>query len=88
MSDQELLETFIQDRIGMLLADYKKSRSEGPAVDSSHAEAIIDSLPEKDKELVENYINRIIDDLGAHEPFLYKQGFLDGIKVMREMIRL
>ena len=88
MSDQELLESFIQNRIAMLLADFKQSQQDGQTDNSSRAQTIIDNLPEKEKEIVENYINQIIGDFGSYEPFLYKQAFLDGIKVMRQMMKL
>lgn len=46
------------------------------------AERFIDNLPNHERELIQDYIERFTDWLADEEPYLYRQGFLDGAKVM------
>jgi len=46
------------------------------------AECLIDKLPEEERALLQEYIERFSDCLTLEEPFLYQQGFIDGVRVM------
>lgn len=84
MTEQELLDMFIQERINMLLAELCKTRPSKSPEDHEQilqAEDFIQNLPEPSRELVENYIERFTDWLAEEEPYLYQQGFWDGVRV-------
>lgn len=91
MSDQELLGMFIQERINMLIDVFHKSqpdKSEQEEERILQAEIFIENLPDKEKKLVENYIDSLISHLASEEAFLYRHGFIDGIKVLKYIIKL
>lgn len=85
MTEQELLDMFTQERINTLLAKLSKSRPEKSPQEHKRvlqAEYFIQNLPDENRELVEHYIERFTDWLAEEEPYLYQQGFLDGVKVL------
>lgn len=51
-------------------------------------EIFIKSLPGKEKQLVENYIDSLIRRLDLEEAFLYRYGFMDGVKVFKDIDKL
>lgn len=84
MTEQELLDMFIQERINMLLSNLNKTRPKKTPEENERmlqAEQIIDNLPDKERKLVQNYIDNFNDLFSSSEPYLYQQGFIDGIKV-------
>ena len=84
MTDQELLDMFIQERINMLLSNLSKTRPQKTPEENERmiqAEQIIDKLSDKEREMVQNYIDNFTDLFAANEPYLYRQGFLDGVSV-------
>lgn len=86
MTEQELLDMFIQERVDMLLNNLSKTRPLKTPEENERilqAEQIIDSLPDKDRELVQDYIDNFTDLFSSSEPYLYQQGFIDGIKVKK-----
>ncbi|WOO38644.1 hypothetical protein R2R35_09090 [Anaerocolumna sp. AGMB13020] len=79
MTDQELLDMFIQERINMLIDVFHKSqpdKSEQEEKRILQSEIFIENLPDKEKKLVENYIDSFIDQLALEEAFLYQHGFM------------
>lgn len=85
MTEQELLDMFIQERIDMLLTKFNKNRTD--KLEKEHqcilqAEHFIDSLPDKERELIQEHIERFSDCLASEEPYLYQQGFMDGVKIL------
>lgn len=85
MTEQELLDMFIQERIDMLLTKLMKQKPRKSPEEQHRilqAECLIDNLPEEDRTLVREYIERFSDCLALEEPFLYQQGFMDGVRVM------
>lgn len=91
MSETELLEMFIQERINMLLLSLDKKQSkEGGEGERKifKGEEIINRLPDEDKKLIQEYIDNIIDRMAREEPFLYQCGFWDGIKVLKKIMNL
>lgn len=53
-------------------------------LESEHAaEQFINLLPEREQEIIQGYIDNLIDMFNTDEPFLYQQGIFDGIKVMK-----
>lgn len=86
MTEQDLLDIFIQERIDMLLNNRsktmpRKSREENERI--VRAEKIISNLPDKDRELIQNYIDNFTDLFASSEPFLYQHGFLDRIRTLK-----
>lgn len=82
---------FIQERIDMLLSKLSKMRPKKSAEEHEcilQAERFIDSFPENHRELIENYIERFSDCLATEEPYLYRQGFLDGVRVLNLLGRI
>ena len=86
MTEQELLDMLIQERINMLIDTFHQNqfvKSEQEEERILQVEIIIENLPDKEKKLVENHINSLISQLALEEAFLYQHGFIDGIKVLR-----
>ena len=91
MTDQDLLNMFIQERINMLIDTFHKNKpdkSEREEERILQAEIFIENLPSKEKELVENYIDSLISQLALEEAFLYQHGFMDGVKVFKYIGKL
>ncbi|WP_313182117.1 hypothetical protein [Lacrimispora sp.] len=91
MTDQELLGMFIQERINMLIDVFHKSqpdKSEQEEERILQAEIFIENLPDKEKKLVENYIDSLISQLAIEEVFMYQHGFFDGVKVLKYIDKL
>lgn len=91
MTDQELLGMFIQERINMLIDVFHKSqpdKSEQEEERILQAEIFIENLPDKEKQLVENYIDAFISQLALEEAFLYRSGFMDGVKTLKYIGKL
>ena len=68
----------------MLLTKLNKMRPKKPTEEHQRilqAEHFIDSLPNKNRELIQEYIERFSDCLATEEPYLYRQGFMDGVRV-------
>ncbi|MDL2302539.1 hypothetical protein LJC58_09325 [Lachnospiraceae bacterium OttesenSCG-928-D06] len=69
----------------MLLTKLSKMPPKKSAEDHQRilqAEHFIDSLPEKERELIQEYIERFSDCLATEGPYLYRQGFTDGVRVV------
>lgn len=75
----------------MLLAILNKARPEKTQEEnerSLQAERFIDNLPDNERKLVEDYIERFTNWLADEEPYLYRQGFLDGARVINLLGKL
>lgn len=91
MTEQELIDECIQERINMLLLELEKAKSKQSAdVENKliQAELFIKNLPELEKELMEYYVNYYLVSFFKEEAFLYRNGFLDGVRVMNFLITL
>jgi len=91
MDKQELLDMFIQEQINVLLATLSKSRPGKTHEENERvlqAERFIDTLPDRAGELVQSYIERFTDWLADEEPYLYRQGFMDGVRVLNLLGKL
>ena len=91
MTEQELLDMFIQERTNMLIDLFQKNQPEESKMEEERilqAEIFIENLPSKKKELVENYIDSLINRLASEEAFLYQHGFMDGIRVLKYITEL
>jgi len=91
MTDQELLDMFIQERINMLIDSFHKNepdKSEQEEERILQAEIFIDNSPSKEKELVQNYIDSLIRQFTLEEAFLYQQGFIDGVRLLKDIGKL
>jgi len=86
MIEQELLDMFIQERINMLIDAFHQSQSVKSEQEDERilqAEIFIENLSTREKKLVENYIDTLIDQFALEEAFLYRNGFIDGIRAGR-----
>ncbi|WP_349943820.1 hypothetical protein ABFV83_10970 [Lacrimispora sp. BS-2] len=91
MTEQELLDMFIQERIAMLIEIFHQkqpNKSEEEYKQILHAEIFIENLPSKEKELVQNHIDFLIRQFALEETFLYQQGFMDGVKLLKYIDKL
>lgn len=87
--EQDLIDLIVTERINMLMAGLHKEKQEKEALDKIfEAEQLINSLDEKESSLIKNYIEHIFEASVKKEPYLYKQGFMDGIRVMRTINNL
>jgi len=74
MTEQELLDMFIQESINMLINAFHKNKPDKFEQEEERilqAEIFIENLPGKEKELVENYIDSLISQFALEEAFLY-----------------
>lgn len=94
MTEQEFLDEFLRERINMLLANRdencRKTMPQKPSdifdkmLESEYAaEQFISLLPKREHDLVQGYIDNLIDMFNIDEPFLYQQGVFDGIRLMK-----
>ncbi|WP_024347262.1 hypothetical protein [Lacrimispora indolis] len=86
MTEKELLDMFIQERIAMLIEIFHQkqpNQSEEEYKQTLSAEIYIENLPSKEKELVQNYIDSLIRKIALEETFLYQHGFMDGEKLLK-----
>ncbi|WP_313186940.1 hypothetical protein [Lacrimispora sp.] len=83
MTEQELLDMIVLERISALLATQQKSAEEKQKELRliSQAEALIQSLPMSDSQILSQYINYMAEQLAFEEAFLYRHGFIDGIRL-------
>ena len=91
MTEQELLDMFIQERINMLIDSFHKNepdKSEQKEERILQAEIFIENLPSKEKELVQNYIDSLIRQFALEEAFLYQHGFIDGVRLLKDIGKL
>lgn len=94
MTEQEFLDEFLQERINMSLVNrdenYRKTMSQKPSevfdkmLKSEYAaEQFISLLPKRERDLVQSYIDNLIDMFNTDEPFLCQQGVFDGIRLIK-----
>lgn len=91
MDEQELLDMFNQERIDMLLTKLSKMRPKKSVEEHQlilQAEQFIDSLPDKNREMLQEYIERFSDCLATEEPYLYRQEFMDRVRVFNLLGKL
>ncbi len=91
MTDKELLDMFVQERINMLIDTFHKNKPDKSEQEEERilqAEIFIKNLPGNEKKLVENYIDSLISQLALEEAFLYRHGFIDGVKVFKYIDKL
>jgi len=91
MTEQELLDMFIQERVDMLLNNLSKTTPRKSPEENKRmirAEQIIDHLSDDERELVQNCIDNFSDLFASNEPYLYRQGFIDGIRVTSYLAKL
>ena len=91
MTEQEFLDMFIQERINMLIEIFHQkqpNQSEKEEEQILQAETFIENLPIPEKELIENYIDSLISQLALEEAFMYRNGLIDGIKVLKYFDKL
>ena len=83
MTEQELLDMIVLERISALLATQKKSAQEREEELRliSQAENLIQNLPNSDCQILFQYIDHMTGQLAFEEAFLYRHGFIDGIRV-------
>jgi len=91
MTEQELLDMFIQERIAMLIEIFHQkqpNQSEKEYKQTLNTEIFIENLPSKEKELVQNHIDSLIRQFTLEEAFLYQHGFMDGMKLLKYIDKL
>ena len=91
MTEQDLLDMFIQECINMLLNNLSKTRPKKTPEENERmlqAEQIIDKLSDEEREMVQNYIDNFTNLFAANEPYLYQHGFIDGIRAMNFLAKL
>lgn len=82
---------FIQERINIIIDIFHKNHPGKTKKEDEkilQAEIFIETLPDKEKKLVENYINSLISQLALEEVFLYQHGIIDGMKILKYINKL
>ena len=87
MTEQELLDMIISERISELLAAQQKSEEEKQKELRliSQAENLIKNLPKADCQILSQYIDHTTGQLAFEAAFLYRQGFIDGVRVLNSL---
>lgn len=86
MDDNELLDLMVDERVDMYLKKLKRQEeTEAEKENMIKADQFITSLSPEDRKLVDIYIQYFVDSIASHESYLYKCGFIDGIKLMRKI---
>jgi len=92
MNTQDILEAVITDRIQSLIQELKNNTSKEKADDvlknMDLAQKIIDSLPQDQQTVLNLMLNQTVDDFANVELALYKEGLLDGIRIMKHIQKL
>jgi len=92
MNTQDILETAITDRIQSLIQELKnntpKEKADDVLKNMDLAQKIIDSLPQDQQTVLNLMLNQTVDDFADVELALYKEGLLDGIRIMKHIQKL
>ncbi|MBS5065592.1 MAG: hypothetical protein KHZ58_17660 [Hungatella hathewayi] len=88
MVDEKLLDMMLDERIDDILNHVKRHKNKKYHKKMIEAENVIDSLSKHDKDLVENYCNNMMDLFCAEQKELYKQGFIDGVRILKKLMEL
>lgn len=86
MTDQEMIDFIVQERINEVLARVEETENEELRIHA--AEEIISNLPEDERKAIEYYINDFTNNMASKEQMLYKNGVRDGINLMKRLINL
>ncbi|MCB6608451.1 hypothetical protein V3C10_16590 [[Clostridium] symbiosum] len=86
--DNDFLDMILTEYLDTLLKQLNTTSSEEEQERMAEAERLINSLPPKDRDLIEDYCNSSIELLRREEHFLYKSGFMDGVRVMKKIMKL
>lgn len=89
MKNDDLLETVILERVRILLTTLEHEQpSKADQEEIFKAESIIEQLAADDREVIRNYIEKLLDRMALEEPFLYKHGFIDGVRTVKKVMEL
>lgn len=88
MSEEEILEMILDERINAILKNVKYEKNEEQQKKILEAETIIDTLPTEHKALIEHYCNNIMNIFTIGQTELYKQGFIDGVRTIKKLMDL
>ncbi|WP_077611723.1 hypothetical protein [Clostridium sp. Marseille-P2415] len=91
MTEQELLDMFILERINMIIDTFHKNQPDKSKQEEEQilqAEIFIENLPSKEKALIENYMDSFVRLLALEESFLYQNGFMDAIRIVKFFYQL
>ena len=91
MTEKELLDMFIQERIAMLIEIFHQKQlnhSEEEYKQTLNTEIFIENLPSKEKALIQNHIDSLIRQFALEEAFLYQHGFMDGMILLKYIDKL
>ncbi|MCC8027698.1 MAG: hypothetical protein LIP16_20630 [Clostridium sp.] len=86
ISEKELLDMMVLERIQMLITqmDSLKADEKGSVAQLiDQAEVILKHLPEADRDILNRYLEHLVDHMAEEEPCLYVGGFKDGIRTMK-----
>ncbi len=87
MTEKELLDMMVTERIQILVQEMKSVRTPADRKNTrllmDQAEGILNRLSEQEHALMEQYLDSMTDRMADVEPALYTGGFRDGIRVMK-----
>lgn len=75
----------------MLIDIFHKNQPDKTKIEDEQilqAEVFIKNLRDKEKKLVKNHIDSLINQLVLEESFLYQHGFIDGLKLTKFIYEL
>lgn len=86
MTDKEMIDFIIQERLNQALVNAETvAEKEEKMVE---AEKIISSLPEDQRVAIECYLSDFANAVELNEILFYKQGFTDGVKLIKILLKL
>ena len=85
MSEQELIQFIIQERINKSFAEVQRTDKELKEEKEKllKAERVMDNLPKSQKKHIDFYINSFVSSMALREVSLYKKGFTDGVEAIQ-----
>lgn len=88
MTEQAFLNMLIQKSVSMILNNRAVKEIKSPPDKHNklvQAEQFLFTLPEGEQDIIQGYIDSLVSMFANEEPILYRQGFLDGIRAMKDI---
>ena len=84
----DLIEMFVVQRIDTLVLQFRKEYTEEKEPERIEAETVFQNLDTDIKEKIDYLLTDISTRLFEEHIYIYKNGFVDGFRIMREMSKL
>jgi len=86
--ENDLIEMFVVQRIDTLVLRFKKEYPQKEETEMIEAEKVFHNLDADKREKIDYLLTSTSKRLFEEQKYIYKQGVADGIKIMRQMIKI